>query len=155
MRIGTKADSKTYIFAMVNTSRFVTTERKSSRRTAFASPIRVSIRGVTRGGKGAQFPGCWIVMGASKTPNNVTSILSSIQYICFLKTSNSNMGAPNLLLAPGDISPRYAPGINLLVPPFVTRECHPYTWASRPAAMYCHLLSVRTGLGFQREKTCC
>jgi len=37
-------------------------------------------------------------------------VLSSIQYICFRKTSISNMGSPNLLLAPGAIWPRYAPG---------------------------------------------
>jgi len=36
--------------------------------------------------------------------------LSSIQYICFRKTSGSNMGAPNLLLAPDAIEPRYDPG---------------------------------------------
>jgi len=34
---------------------------------------------------------------ASKSPDNVTS--TPIQYICFRKTSGSNMGAPNLLLA--------------------------------------------------------
>jgi len=34
---------------------------------------------------------------ASKSPDNVTS--TPIEYICFRKTSGSNMGAPNLLLA--------------------------------------------------------
>ena len=39
-----------------------------------------------------------------RSPNNVTSsLLSSIHYICLRKTSVSNMGAPNLLLAPGAI----------------------------------------------------
>jgi len=37
-------------------------------------------------GKGAPFKG---------------AVHSSIQYICFRKTSGSKMGAPNLLLAPG------------------------------------------------------
>jgi len=36
-------------------------------------------------------------------PNDVTSTFSSVQYICFRKSSGSNMGAPNLLLAPGTI----------------------------------------------------
>jgi len=36
-------------------------------------------------------------------------VLSSIQYICFRKTSVLNIGAPNLLLGPGAIYPRYAP----------------------------------------------
>ena len=47
--------------------------------------------------------------GAPESPNNIKSrLLSSIQCICFQKTSGSNMGAPNLILAPGAISPRYA-----------------------------------------------
>jgi len=36
-----------------------------------------------------------------------------MQYIYFRKISDSNMGAPNLLLAPGAIQPRYAPGIDI------------------------------------------
>jgi len=48
-----------------------------------------------------------MIVGAPKSPNNVTSI-SSIQYICFRKNSGSNMGALNLLLAPGTIYPRFA-----------------------------------------------
>jgi len=64
-----------------------------------------SNQGRNDGGKGAQFPGCRITMralndcGAPKSPNNVT--ITSVQFICFRKTSGSNMGAPNLLLAPG------------------------------------------------------
>jgi len=48
--------------------------------------------------------------GRQKVPT-MSQALSSIQYICFRKTSGSNMGAPNLLLllAPGAIYPRYAP----------------------------------------------
>jgi len=38
-----------------------------------------------------------------------------IQYICFRKTSGSNMGAPNLLLAPGAIQPRYTPDYQQLL----------------------------------------
>jgi len=53
------------------------------------------------GGQGAQFPGRRITMKAPKSPNNVTS--TSVQYICFRKTSDSNMRVPNLLLAPGAI----------------------------------------------------
>ena len=75
------------------------------------------IRGVTRRGKGAQFPGRQVTMGrqittggaewlreAPKSPNNVISTcLHTVAYICFRNTSVSNMGALNLLLAPGAI----------------------------------------------------
>jgi len=80
-----------------------------------------SAGGVTRGKGGAQLPGHRITLGAvkycggrrmiveaQKVPT-VSQALSSIQCICFRKTSGSNMGAPNLLLAPGAIYPRYAP----------------------------------------------
>jgi len=36
----------------------------------------------------------------------------SHKYFCFRKTSGSNMGSPNLLLAPGAIYPRYTPVYN-------------------------------------------
>jgi len=52
-------------------------------------------------GQGAQFPGRRITMRAPKSPDNITR--TSLQYICFRKTSGSNIGAPNLLLAPGAI----------------------------------------------------
>jgi len=58
-------------------------------------------------GQGAQFPGRRITMrapndcGAPKSHNNVTR--TSVQYVCFRKSSGSNIGAPNLLLAPGAI----------------------------------------------------
>jgi len=39
----------------------------------------------------------------------MSHVNSSIQYICLRKTSDSKMGAPNLLLVPGIIYPRYAP----------------------------------------------
>jgi len=53
------------------------------------------------------FPGRRITAGA-KTHNNAISTFSK-QYICFPKTSGSNMGAPNFFLVPGAIQPRYAP----------------------------------------------
>jgi len=51
--------------------------------------------------QGARFTGRQITMRAPKSPNNVTR--NAVQYICFRKTSGSNTGAPNLLLAPGAI----------------------------------------------------
>jgi len=58
---------------------------------------------VMRGGKGAQFPGGRITAGGrAKSPNNVIGTFAK-QYICFRKTSGSNMGAPNSFLAPGPI----------------------------------------------------
>jgi len=38
----------------------------------------------------------------------MSQVLPSTHYICFQKTSGSNTGAPNLLLASGAIQPRYA-----------------------------------------------
>ena len=58
-------------------------------------------------GQGAQFPGRRTTVralndcGALKSPNNVTR--TSVQYVCFRKTSGSKIGAPNLLFAPGAI----------------------------------------------------
>jgi len=60
-----------------------------------------SNQGRNEGGQGAQFPGRRITMKATKSPNNVTS--TSVQHICFRKTSGSNMRARKLLLAPGAI----------------------------------------------------
>jgi len=67
-------------------------------------------RGVTRGGKGAQFPGFRVTMTAPKSPNNVTStFFSTVQYstfaserpvsnmgrqICFLPRAPSNLVTP-------------------------------------------------------------
>ena len=48
------------------------------------------------GGKGEQFTG-------RRKVSTVSQVLSSIQHICYRKTSGSNMGVPNLLLAPGAI----------------------------------------------------
>ena len=66
-----------------------------------------SNQGRNDGGQGPQFPGRQITMrapndcGAPKGPNNATR--TSVQYICFRKTSGSNTVAPNLLPAPGAI----------------------------------------------------
>jgi len=60
-----------------------------------------SNQGHNAGGHGAQFHGRRITRRAPKSPNNATS--TSVQYICFRKTSCLNMGEPNLLLAPGVI----------------------------------------------------
>ena len=59
-------------------------------------------RGVARR---AQFRGRRITTGVPKSPNNVTSTFNTAHF--FRKTSGSDMGAPNLLLAPGAIWPRY------------------------------------------------
>jgi len=74
------------------------------------------IQGCNEGGKGAKFPRLRVTMGApngcgghQKVPTT-SQVPSSTQYICFRKTSVSNTGAPNLLLVPGAIWPRYAPG---------------------------------------------
>jgi len=50
-------------------------------------------------GKGEYSPDAVSLQGA-KTHNNAISTFSK-QYICFRKTSGSNMGAPNLFLVPG------------------------------------------------------
>jgi len=60
-----------------------------------------SNQGRNDGGQGARFLGHQTTMRAPKSPNNVTR--TSVQYICFRKTSGSNTGSPNLLLAPGAI----------------------------------------------------
>jgi len=64
-------------------------------------------RGVTRGERGAQFPGRRITMGA---PNHcegrrkvlaMSQVFSSIQYICSRRTSGSNMWGAKLASCPG------------------------------------------------------
>jgi len=58
---------------------------------------------------GSNSPGAEITMGGEwlrgrrKLFTTMLQILPSIQQICFHKTSDTNMGAPNLLLAPGAI----------------------------------------------------
>jgi len=59
------------------------------------------LRGVAERSNQGRNDGGRINMRAPKSPNNVTS--TSVQYIFCRKTSGSNMGAPNLLLAPGVI----------------------------------------------------
>jgi len=57
-------------------------------------------RGVTKGGTIPRAPNhC----GEQHNIPTMSQILSSTQYICFGNVSGSNMGAPNLLLAPGAI----------------------------------------------------
>jgi len=59
-------------------------------------------RGVTRGAKGAQFPGRQITMGALNHCGGGRKVpITCFKCICFRKTSGSNMGAPNLLLSLG------------------------------------------------------
>jgi len=65
-------------------------------------------RGVTGGQGGRNSLGAeslWVaesLQGRRKVPK-MSQVLSSIQWICFRKSSGSNMGASNLLLAPGAI----------------------------------------------------
>jgi len=67
--------------------------------------LTVETRGVTRGARGTQFPGRRSLCGRWKADHYATmsQVLSYILYICFRKTSVSNMRAPNWLLAPGAI----------------------------------------------------
>jgi len=48
--------------------------------------------------------------GLRRKVPKISQVLSSMQWIYFRKSSGSNTGAPNLLLAPVAIWPRYAPG---------------------------------------------
>jgi len=69
----------------------------------------ITTRGVMKGGKGDTIPGTpnhygdaeWL-RGRLKFPT-ISQVLSSMQCICFQKTSDSKNGAPNLLLDPGAI----------------------------------------------------
>ena len=63
-------------------------------------------QGRNEGGKGGTIPGAPNHWGGRWKVSTMSHALSSIQYICLRKTSGSNMGAPNLLLAPGVIYPR-------------------------------------------------
>jgi len=58
-------------------------------------------------------PSAESLQGCQKAPT-MSQVFSSIEYICFRKTSGSNIGAPNLLFVPGAISPRYATGYNTI-----------------------------------------
>jgi len=84
------------LFANVNVCTFL--------HTAYGSISR----GVTKGQGGAitrapnHSEGAEILRGHQKIPT-MSYVHSSIQYICFRKTSGSKMGAPNLHLAPGAI----------------------------------------------------
>ena len=75
-------------------------------------------QGRNKGGKGDAIPRGRVTMGRQVTAGGaewlrgsqkvptMSQVHSSIQYICLRKTSVSNMGAPNLLLAPGAIQAR-------------------------------------------------
>jgi len=52
--------------------------------------------------RGHNSPGVESLWGRPKV-STTSKVLSSVQHICFRKTSGSNMGASNLLLAPGAI----------------------------------------------------
>jgi len=60
-------------------------------------------RGVTRTGKRGTIPWAPNDREERRKVLTMSQALSSIQYICYRKTSVSNMGAPNLPLAPGAI----------------------------------------------------
>jgi len=60
-------------------------------------------QGRNEGGKGPEFLGRRITAGGRRKVPTVSQVLSLIQQICFRKSSGSNMGAPNLLLALGAI----------------------------------------------------
>jgi len=62
-----------------------------------------------RGAQLHNFLGTESLQGAQKSLKNIARTFF-LMYICFQKTSGSNTGAPNLLLAPGTICPRYSPG---------------------------------------------
>jgi len=64
-------------------------------------------RGRNEGARGRNYPGAespwrWNTAGGQKIPT-MPHVYSSMQYICFRKTSGSKMGAPNLHLAQGAI----------------------------------------------------
>jgi len=61
------------------------------------------MNGRNEGGQGRAIPRVPNDCGGHRKVPTMSHVLSSIQYICFRKTSGSNMGTPNLLLAPGAI----------------------------------------------------
>jgi len=63
---------------------------------------RLARRGVTRGERGNNSPGAESLRGRRKV-TTMSHVLSPKQYICFRKTSGSNMGVPNVLPSPGAI----------------------------------------------------
>jgi len=57
-------------------------------------------KGITRGERGAPFPGRQITAGTPKSPNIVTRTFSNTVHL-FRKTSGSNMGGSKLASLPG------------------------------------------------------
>jgi len=73
-----------------------------------ANTANALLQGRNEGAQGGHnSPGAESLRGTLKCSNSVT-VLSSIHYIYFGNIPGSNMGAPNLLLAPGAI---YAPAL--------------------------------------------
>jgi len=67
------------------------------------------VRGVTRESRRTQFLRRLITIRAQKNPNNITStFFNTVHWLP--KEIRCEQGAPNLLLAPGAIKPRYVPG---------------------------------------------
>ena len=75
----------------------------------------VCSRGETRGERGHKYPGAELLRGAPRSPNNVTSTFFNAVDLP-LKDISFEHEAPNLLLAPGAVLPRYAPGLLTAVP---------------------------------------
>ena len=94
-----------------NTSRFKSTGASLSRSDQLSRNRRKARRtsvqlqpGAYRGGgaRGVQHPGCRITGGDAESPNNVASTFFNTLHL-LPKTPGSNMGVPNLFLAPGAI----------------------------------------------------
>jgi len=85
-----------------------------------------SQQGRNEGARGGRnYPGAESLWGRQKIPT-LSHVHSSIQYICFRKTSGSKIGAPNLHLGPSAIWPRYAhvnPEINFIKKPIHSLLC--------------------------------
>ena len=93
----------------------------------FAATIRRFDQEGNEGGKGRTIPrtlnhywGAEWLRGRRKV-STMSQVLSSIQYICFPKTSNSNVKPSSLLFAPGAILPRYAPRLDACQDPKILR----------------------------------
>jgi len=67
--------------------------------TTYAAAPCENLTCIRRRNKGAQCSG-------RRKVSTMSQVFSSIQYICFGKTSGSNMGAPNSGVTRGDICPR-------------------------------------------------
>ena len=103
------------------------------------------------GARGAQFPGHQITAGGAKKSQQCHKYFLQ-QYICFRKTSCSNMGAPNLFLGPGAIRPRYAPDNESIAPSIdsaqhatvmmIIKDCQKRNWLAVITPHAAHARSV-------------